>query len=238
MSDFTMRLKDAIRALGGTAEVVDGLMVVTGDIGLSHYPIFDEKYRPILNGKIVRHYWNEEIGVETPDLFKFNLETDMAEYMPYFNQLYDSERMSFDPFSTIDIRTFGTGKTTQDTVTDTSSATENGGTTYSQAVNSTLPQNQLARNKDYATSGAQTTGENTSSGTGSESTNASVIGENEDDSRTSGYQGLPTDMLMRYRESFLNIDVSVIEALGLNFMLIKSSGSRYTDRFTWERYTI
>lgn len=45
MSAFTMPTKRAIQALGAEAKIVDGVMVVTGDIGLSHYPIFDEEYR-------------------------------------------------------------------------------------------------------------------------------------------------------------------------------------------------
>lgn len=238
MPDFTIRLRDALKYLGAEAKIVNGEMVVTGDIGLSHYPIFDESYRSRLNGKIVRHYWNEEIGVETIDLWKFNMETDMAENMPYFNQLYESERLTFDPLKTIDVKTMTHMTRDQDTQTDSSGMTEQGSDSFSHAVQSQLPQTMLSKNKDYATSGAQTTSESTSSGTSSETINANVGETGDSTSETSGFQMLGSDMLLRFRETFLNLDVTVIESLSQNFMLIKNSGSRYSDIFTPGRYTI
>ena len=41
------------------------------DFGLNNYPIFDESYRSTLNQKILNHYYENEIGLETPELFKF-----------------------------------------------------------------------------------------------------------------------------------------------------------------------
>ena len=40
------------------------------DLGLKTYPIFEESYRTILNGKILSHYKFREIGFETAGLFK------------------------------------------------------------------------------------------------------------------------------------------------------------------------
>lgn len=231
-----MPLKEAIKYLGATAKIENGVMVVTGDIGLSHYPIFDEAYRDILNGKIIRHYWNMEIGVETPDLFKFNLQTDMGEQMPYFNQFYKSEKLEFDPLSTVDLRTFTTATRNQATEGSTESQTTTDSTAQSRAVNSTTPQTQLSRNKDYATSGADSSSWGTNEGSGLESATASVDENGETDTTTKGYQALTSEMLLRFRDTFLNLDLMVIDALAPNFMLIQTSGSRYTDSYTQERY--
>ena len=75
------------------------------DIGLKNYPIFDENYRKILNEKIINHYLFNEIGMETAELFKFYLNTTMREIMPYYNQLYKSELLEFNPLYDADLTT-------------------------------------------------------------------------------------------------------------------------------------
>ena len=72
------------------------------DIGLKDYPIFDENYREVLNTKIINHYFFREIGMETAELFKRYLNTTMNEIMPYYNQLYKSELLEFNPFYNVD----------------------------------------------------------------------------------------------------------------------------------------
>lgn len=72
------------------------------DIGLKTYPIFDENYREVLNTKIINHYFFREIGMETAELFKRYLNTTMCEIMPYYNQLYKSELLEFNPFYNVD----------------------------------------------------------------------------------------------------------------------------------------
>lgn len=67
------------------------------NLGLSDYPIFDEAYRAGLNQKILNHYKFREIGFETAALFKHFLNTRMNEIMPYYNQLYLSEKIKIEP---------------------------------------------------------------------------------------------------------------------------------------------
>lgn len=72
------------------------------NIGLKDYPIFDENYRQTLNEKIINHYYFREIGMETAELFKRYLNMTMCEIMPYYNQLYKSELLEFNPFYNVD----------------------------------------------------------------------------------------------------------------------------------------
>lgn len=72
------------------------------DLGLKDYPIFDEAYRETLNQKIIRHYYFREIGMETAELFKMYLNMTMNEIMPYYNQLYKSELIKFNPLYNVD----------------------------------------------------------------------------------------------------------------------------------------
>ena len=63
------------------------------DFGLNDYPIWNETYRNTLNKKILNHYYENEIGFETAELFKFYLNNKMTEIMPYYNKLYNSEEL-------------------------------------------------------------------------------------------------------------------------------------------------
>lgn len=68
-----------------------------------NYPIFDEKYREHLESLICLHFYRREIGFETVGLFKLYLERKMREIMPFYNQLYKSELLEFNPFYDVDL---------------------------------------------------------------------------------------------------------------------------------------
>lgn len=67
------------------------------------YPIYDESYRSVLETKILKHYYTREIGLETVGLWKLKLDTKMNEIMPYYNQLYKSALIEFNPMYTTDL---------------------------------------------------------------------------------------------------------------------------------------
>ena len=69
------------------------------------YPIFDEKYRSVLETKIIMRYYTREIAAETVGLWKFWLDERMNRIMPYYNQLYKSELLDFNPLYDTDITT-------------------------------------------------------------------------------------------------------------------------------------
>lgn len=70
-----------------------------------NYPIFDETYRSVLESKILRHYYTREICAESVGLWKLWLNNKMNEIMPYYNKLYQSELLQFNPFYDIDLST-------------------------------------------------------------------------------------------------------------------------------------
>lgn len=69
------------------------------------FPIFDENYRSVLENKILKHYYTREIGAESVGLWKFWLNTRLNEIMPYYNQLYESELIKFNPMYDVDLTT-------------------------------------------------------------------------------------------------------------------------------------
>ena len=111
MAHFTIELRNLLEAYTGMTEpstysemdklISDGRKLLF-DFG---YPIFDENYRETIETKIIRHFYFREIGQETPGRFKSRLYTKMNEIMPYFNQLYMSEKLAYDPFIDTDIAT-------------------------------------------------------------------------------------------------------------------------------------
>lgn len=96
-------LSDSV-GYNGTADVISK---ARPKIFSFDYPIFDTAYKPTLESKIIRHYYTREIGLETYGLWKLKLEAKMNEIMPYYNQLYKSELIEFNPLYDTDINTTG-----------------------------------------------------------------------------------------------------------------------------------
>lgn len=77
---------------------------------MKHYPIWDEDYRKVLNNKILDHYYFREIAYETPDRFGIRLRTKLNEIMPFYNELYKSLVLDFNPLYNIDYTETTTGE--------------------------------------------------------------------------------------------------------------------------------
>ena len=86
------------------------------------FPIFDETYRNVLLRKILKHYYTRQIGEETVGLWKLRMDTRLNEIMPYYNQLYKSELLEFNPLYDVDYTRTHEGKGTNNR---TESSTKN-----------------------------------------------------------------------------------------------------------------
>ena len=123
MSKYTSEVRFICENMAGLVESVgytgvdDVLKNSRGKIFDFSYPIFDEAYRPVLETKILKHYYTREIGAESYGLWKLWLDRKMNEIMPYYNQLYKSELIDFNPMYDVDLTMSGdignTGKTTK-----------------------------------------------------------------------------------------------------------------------------
>ena len=82
------------------------------------YPIFDEKYRSVLETKILMHYYTREICEETVGLWKLRLMAKLNEIMPYYNKLYESELLKFNPLYDADYYREGDRNGKQDSTRD------------------------------------------------------------------------------------------------------------------------
>lgn len=84
------------------------------------YEFFNDLYRRDFEMKFIRFFYNKEIGFETEGQFKFQLETWLQINMPYFNELFESQLIKYDPLKNIDMRNVQDtkGETSEDRKTD------------------------------------------------------------------------------------------------------------------------
>lgn len=63
--------------------------------------------RELLLRKILEHYWEYEICTYTPNDFILRINRKLNEIMPYYNQLWESTKLEFDPFVDTDYTSEG-----------------------------------------------------------------------------------------------------------------------------------
>lgn len=107
MASYTMRLQTMIEQptqhqndLTFKKKLAAGVDAFFKDI---EYPIFNESYKKTFEENFVRHFYMREIGFETEFLFKFHLESWLKLNMPYYNKLFESELLEFEPFTNVDM---------------------------------------------------------------------------------------------------------------------------------------
>lgn len=201
------------------------------------FPIFDENYRQVLCRKILKHYYTREIAHETVGRWKLALNAKLNEIMPYYNQLYKSELLEFNPFYDVDLtrKREGSGtsnKTSNNTETNsgtTKNVSSGSGTSNTDTLNrfSDTPQNSMDTqgiadsvplttvtkvNEDNTTTNNSTdtitrNGNRTGSGTENINNTDKYIETVKGKQGTENYSSL----LKKFRETFLNIDMRIIE---------------------------
>lgn len=203
------------------------------DFQMTNYPIFDENYRNTLNSNILNHYYENEIGFETPALFRFYLNQKLNEIMPYYNELYKIQKQLIDNnllLNNVNIKEKLLGTNTNNTSTTGSSTSNstNNGTSNNKNLFQDTPQGQISQtdidNQTWATNltldknTTSNTIQDTSSNQGTANTNATnkylktIIGNN------GGKFNI--DILNDIKNNLLNIDLMIINDLNELFMQI------------------
>lgn len=214
----TMPLYDVMDILGDTG---NGLR-----IGLDDYPIFDEAYRPELNQKIIGRYLNREIGHESIPQFTHQLRQKMLEIMPYYNEMYRSKLIEFNPLDTFRLTTTRNDKSVENGTNGSSSTSKVTTTSGSRNITSDTPEVMLSDDTDYATTGADA---NSLAETDTSSSNSGSTGNvsNLDGSTTTtGTQGSLADQLQKFRATIVNIDTSVLFDLNELFFSVRTRGDQ------------
>lgn len=271
MSKYTTELRYICETEAGLSESVgqtkikDVIAKAIPKIFDFDFPIFDESYRNVLETKILKHYYTREIGLETYGLWKLKLDTKLNEIMPFYNQLYKSALLEFNPLYEVDY-----SKTGNRDSSGTRDNTENNSESYDESIdyNESHDESTTNSNDGTLTKGTTTTttnyysdtpqgaisnvidgtyltnatynvvgntGSDSTTNNGSVDSNESSKSKNEKDgsrngSKTSNSNLTDTEsylesvrgkmssksysaLLMEYRETFINIDMMLIEEL-------------------------
>lgn len=137
------------------------------------FPIFDETYRPLLETKILKHFYTREIGLETVGLWKLKLDTKLNEIMPFYNQLYKSELIEFNPMYDVDLTRDHKLNKTEKTIqkgTEDITALKNGNISDNTNVDETTTQD--THNESTTNNTSETNINNTTGSTSEETASA------------------------------------------------------------------
>lgn len=204
------------------------------------FPIFDEAYRIPLENKILKTYYMREICDIPVSKWKLLLDIKLNEIMPYINQLYKSELLAFDPFITVDYtRNFNrdrneleNGNNTETVKTDASNTTKDNGTTNQKNRHSDTPQGTISmlENNTYMTSADvnDATIQNTRTDSGSQTSDSQGSHSKKLDTNENYLETIKgkndsksyAELLTQLRESFINIDLMVLNELNELFFMI------------------
>ena len=239
MSKYTTELRFICESKAGLSDSVgfnqiDDVISNSWNKIFDNFPIFDESYRSVLCSKILKHYYTREISAETVGLWQLWLNTRMGEIMPYYNKLYESALLEFDPFKDVNYsRNHGgtfTGDTRRNGRSDVSvdnSVTSNG-TSNSKNLFSDTPQGAITNieNESYLTNATliKDTDTNTTNTDGNSTTqNTETTGITNTDNWIETIVGKQSTvsyskLLQEFRDTFLNIDVMIINDLSDLFM--------------------
>lgn len=222
MGTFTMELREVIAL---EQDPGTGLR-----LGLNDYPIWDKDYRIPLNQKIIDHFYMREIGRETIEQFRFAMRRKMREIMPYYNQLYVSTQLEYDPLSNFDLKTLRSDSTAETGETDSTTAASGASNSAARTVNSEFPQSQLDADGDYATSASDATSASNSTNSATGKNTSSNTSQGNGQSTTTGRQGSAPRLVMEYRAAILNVDMMVINDLNELFMGVYDNGEEFMPR--------
>ena len=239
MSKYTTELRFICESKAGLSNSVgfnqiDDVISNSWNKIFDNFPIFDESYRSVLCSKILKHYYTREISAETVGLWQLWLNTRMCEIMPYYNKLYESALLEFDPFKDTNYSRNHGGTFTGDTVRngrseiDVDNSVTSNGTSNSKNLFSDTPQGAITNieNESYLTNATliKDTDTNTTNTDGNSTTqNTETTGITNTDNWIETIVGKQSTvsyskLLQEFRDTFLNIDVMIINDLSDLFM--------------------
>ena len=163
------------------------------------YPIWDESYRRKLERKIIMHYINKEIGVETVGLWKFYLEERLNLIMPFYNEMYKTTTKEYDWLTDTSIvenytanennlikskdnfSGENTDNTTENYIGNSNEESESNSNKNTKSLKSDLPQSTFS-GADYGTESEEIESDDTSTGSGSSNSKSDTTRNNKTNS--------------------------------------------------------
>jgi len=191
---------------------IKNLMKNNFDFGLTDYPIFDESYRDILNNNILYYYYEDEIGLETPELFKIYLNRTLNRIMPYYNNLYTAQR------NILETGLFNNVNYSESSNRNVNTTANSNSNSKGKGLYQDTPQGQISmtefNDQHYATNLTLNNNQNSDTSTGNSVDNyiRTITGNNGN--------RYPVELLSEVRNNLVNIDDLIINELKDLFMCI------------------
>lgn len=181
------------------------------------YPLWAESYKTELERKIIKHYFNKEIGLETFGLWQFYLDERLNLIMPYYNELYKTVSLQYEWLEDVNItENFDSNKTstgntsinnvinsnTSDTETNTSEMTgknNNKVDRQGKNLNSDFPQGNFA-GLDYGSNYLESEGSETVEDTQTNKVNLNIDKSNINNTNSTGNNQTKSDSTDLYNK--------------------------------------
>lgn len=234
MSKYTTEVRFICESKAGLLESkgfndVDGIITTAAPLIFNfEFPIFDEAYRLPFEKMILRHFYVREIGLETFGLWQLKLWDKLNLIMPYYNKMYLSALLEFNPLYDVDYQINHSGNgtgTSSDTenITDSRSGSNSNtrwdlfSDTPQGGINGITADNDSVANNTYLTDARKITdsGSNSDSGTRGRTASGSTTTTDAYIDRVFGKRSAMSygTMIKEFRQTFLKIDEMVCEEL-------------------------
>lgn len=226
MSRYTTELRFICESLhknesGGYHDIESVVSAAAPKIFSFPFPYWKDSDRTRFEKMILKAFYTREICEETYGLWKLRLENKLNQIMPYYNKLYESTELEFDPLTDYnEERNY-----TRDTDTSNNTSQHVDGTTSSESTiqnlgkNLDTPQNgvQDLLKGNYLTSANTTDGSSSGSGTNVQNQNGSATGTLDEtyQETVKGKRGASSygKLLTEYRQAIINVDQLVLGEL-------------------------
>lgn len=215
---FICEQKADLLQSAGADNIDDVLRLAWDKIFTTKCEFFDNLYKPVLCKKILKHYYTREIGFETAGLWMLWMNRRLEEIMPYYNQLYKSAQLQFNPFHDIDYWREGNRK--NDGTSATSGSSNNRQDNVTRDLYSETPQGALngVESETYLTDARKVMQDNEANNVYNDNNTTNTT----EDYLEHVYGKMGTinysKLLNEYRTTLLNIDMQIIEEFSDLFM--------------------
>ena len=182
------------------------------------YPISNE-HKKRIEIAILKHYYMNEIGMETIGLFKIYLNDRLNLIMPRYNKLYEHNDDEINPFINSSIEETGTNNqsnTSDTTSNDTSTDTRNDSTTNSDTPQGILEDIKEGRYASYYTYNELKSNSNNTNTTNTNSNNDTNYTRN-----LKSLQGMSqAEAFRNYADNLISIDEMLVQEFSDLFLKI------------------
>ena len=217
MSKYTTEVRYICESLSGLEESkgfnnIDTIINGSWDkIFTTNVSFFDANYKPVICKKILKHYYLREICSETVGIWKLWMNERLEAIMPYYNKLYSSELIQFNPMHDVDLtRTYNREIDNTENADGTSAGTS---TNTNRDLYSDTPQGAITglENETYLTNARKVTDNGATTGEFENNREANSTEEYVETLTGKHGAGNFSKMLQDFRDTFLNIDMMVID---------------------------